>query len=521
MWGGDPQRTNAAAVSTPAATELQVRWRFSAESWSASSPVVADGTVYFGAADGSVYAVDAAGQLGWSYETGGPVLSTAAVADGAVFVGSMDHGLYALDAQTGAVRWRFETDSWIVSSPLPARGLILVGSADGNLYALDAASGSLVWSFPTGDWVVSSPVTDGQTVVVGSWSGTVFGLDLLSGKEMWRVDLNQPVVATPLISNGKVFVSSLGQAPDIPFPELVAKGIDLLSGPGIFNIGEIIWPYVSGPASLVERRGDANAQLFAFNLRSGEALWDASVEGWIVGSPALFIPPEDVAPTPTPPPPGESASIEERARYIESMLGCPVCPEDVSLREARVSMADQTRQTIRQKVEEGESRQTILQYFVERFGESVLYSPPPALHNRSVVLSTTAGYKYAFHVDTGETLLELTSGNIGPISSSPLIVGRTLYVVNAYGQGQIYDLLSATSRGIGGFDTPAGSFSSLAFHDGMLYAVSETGQLTEYSQPAYRLEIGEPSPIYPGGTVSAPGHVPSSGVRVRHPVNVV
>ena len=56
-----------------------------------SSPVVADGTVWFGSGDGHVYALDAAtGALRWKFATGGVVHASPALADGTLYVGSWD-----------------------------------------------------------------------------------------------------------------------------------------------------------------------------------------------------------------------------------------------------------------------------------------------------------------------------------------------------------------------------------------------------------------------------------------------
>jgi outer membrane protein assembly factor BamB len=60
---------------------------------------VADGIVYVGGVDGSIYAVDAGtGQPKWQYQTGGAVPSSPVVADGVVYVGSMDGMVYAIRA---------------------------------------------------------------------------------------------------------------------------------------------------------------------------------------------------------------------------------------------------------------------------------------------------------------------------------------------------------------------------------------------------------------------------------------
>ncbi len=73
-----------------------------------SSPAVANGVVYFGSSDDSLYAFDAAGHTNcsgtppksctplWSATTGGSLsLSSPAVANGVVYIGSADDNLYA------------------------------------------------------------------------------------------------------------------------------------------------------------------------------------------------------------------------------------------------------------------------------------------------------------------------------------------------------------------------------------------------------------------------------------------
>ena len=73
------------------------------------------------------------GTLLWSYTTDNAIESTPAVADGVVYVGSTDHTLYALNADTGDRVWSFETSAGIQSSPAVAGGIVYVGSWDHTL----------------------------------------------------------------------------------------------------------------------------------------------------------------------------------------------------------------------------------------------------------------------------------------------------------------------------------------------------------------------------------------------------
>ena len=60
-----------------------------------SSPVVANGVVYFGSGDGNLYALDSAtGDLRWKFKTGDVVHASPALADGVLFFGSWDSYFY-------------------------------------------------------------------------------------------------------------------------------------------------------------------------------------------------------------------------------------------------------------------------------------------------------------------------------------------------------------------------------------------------------------------------------------------
>jgi outer membrane protein assembly factor BamB len=65
------------------------------------------------------------------------------VADGVVYVGGGDGSVYALNAATGAKRWSYHTIGFSVflSSPAVADGVVYVGSADDNVYAFALPTG--------------------------------------------------------------------------------------------------------------------------------------------------------------------------------------------------------------------------------------------------------------------------------------------------------------------------------------------------------------------------------------------
>ena len=65
---------------------------------------------------------------------------------------------------------------------------------------------------------------------------------------------------------------------------------------------------------------------------------------------------------------------EKEAYEIDGMIMCPVCPAE-TIDQAQVPLARQMKQIIRQKLSEGQTREQILDYFVDRYGEQILAAP--------------------------------------------------------------------------------------------------------------------------------------------------
>jgi outer membrane protein assembly factor BamB len=149
------------------------------------SPIVRDGVVYIGS--DKVYALNAStGALLWSYDTGSGLGSSPAVANGMVYIGAAypNNNVYAVNANTGALEWRYNTGGSVVSSPAVANGVVYVGSNDGNIYALDATRGTELWRYPTDGGVYSSPSVANGVVYVSTYGntyGTIYAFGLAHG----------------------------------------------------------------------------------------------------------------------------------------------------------------------------------------------------------------------------------------------------------------------------------------------------------------------------------------------------
>jgi cytochrome c-type biogenesis protein CcmH len=85
-----------------------------------------------------------------------------------------------------------------------------------------------------------------------------------------------------------------------------------------------------------------------------------------------------------------SQSLDDQALAIANQLQCPVC-ENVTVAYSTSTLAGQMRQVIRDKLAQGQTRDQIMQYFVDRYGEAILTQPPKHGLNLLVWILPAAG----------------------------------------------------------------------------------------------------------------------------------
>jgi outer membrane protein assembly factor BamB len=209
MFRHDLKHTGHTPYTGPATPT--VAWTFPANDGITSSPSIGhDGTIYVGAGgyydrfgyntgggDSSLYAINPDGTLKWQFKTdygtysAGIFSSPAIGPDGTVYFGALDHYVYALEDSTtyGKLKWKVRLDeNPVYSSPaLGYDGTIYVGSLDFRLYALNP-QGTIKWNYGTTWCIFSSPAigSDG-TVYVGSKNHLLYVLEdsVTYGKLRW------------------------------------------------------------------------------------------------------------------------------------------------------------------------------------------------------------------------------------------------------------------------------------------------------------------------------------------------
>lgn len=154
--------------------------RFDSGAYTAASPAIAEGTLYYGTFNNEVLAVDVdAGELSWRYEHPErhfPFYASAAITDDLVIVAGRDKLVHALDRRTGEARWTFRARARFDASPAVAGDRVYAGNADGRLYVLDLATGEKISEFHAGAAIMGSPALANGRIVFGTQDGTLFAL---------------------------------------------------------------------------------------------------------------------------------------------------------------------------------------------------------------------------------------------------------------------------------------------------------------------------------------------------------
>ena len=251
-----------------------------------SSPAIgADGSVYFGANDHNLYALNGAtGARRWLFPTGNNIDGSPAIGtDGTIYVGSNDDNLYAIDPNTGAKKWAFTTGFWIESSPvIDGNGTIYIGSDDDNLYAVNSATGKQYWAYTAQGGISSSPAisADGTTIYVGSWDNNLYAVNASTGKQKWAFTTGSGVSSSPSIGgDGTVYVGSFDN-------NLYA--IDPTTGKQKWAFAATNYIYSSpaiSPDGTTVYVGSWDKKLYAVNASTGKQKWAFTTGASIYASP--------------------------------------------------------------------------------------------------------------------------------------------------------------------------------------------------------------------------------------------
>ena len=265
-----------------------------------SSPVVADGIVYIGSTTsrgGQLYAVDAtSGERTWS--TGQlffrSVETTPAVADGGLYYIHTDGKVVAADPATGAEQWTYEVEGKARASPAVDDGTIYFGTNAGTMYAVSAANGTIQWAYDTHQdneklkLRTTPAVHDGTVYATTSGFNTlyVYAFDAATGDIDWKQDLvdvgsAQYYLTAPTVANSLLYLGD--------YESEILWALDPSTGEEVWktesvDLGPDAGPAVAGCTLFVATR---DGKLRAFDAATGDEQWSTILGSKVVAAPAV------------------------------------------------------------------------------------------------------------------------------------------------------------------------------------------------------------------------------------------
>ena len=328
---GNAQLTGVADAELP--DNPQLLWTFQAGDIIESTAAVADGTVYVGALDGILYAIDAqTGEKRWTYQADTHIKASPTFHNGIVYFGDGDGVFHAVDISTHEMKWQFRTDGEIISSANIVGDRVLFGSYDGFLYCLNRENGELLWKFETegyvhgtpGVWTEPARESSGAAnfVILTGCDSYLRVINIEDGTQTQQVDLGAYVGASPAISQNRVYCGTYGteilgvaldtgaitwryQHPKRQFPffasaaltedSVIIGGRDKMVHALSLETGEPVWTYtakssIESSAVIAGTRafvGTTRGVLIGLDITTGESVWEFATGASIVASPSV------------------------------------------------------------------------------------------------------------------------------------------------------------------------------------------------------------------------------------------
>ena len=172
--------------------------------------------------DGRVTAINVDGPLAgseaWQVKIDGGIAGAVSAADGLVYVGGLDRSLYGLDAATGGQVWVAKASHWLWGTPLIHDGVMYVTDLRGNVYALDTRTGAKRWLEPyaADDRIRAQPLIveredgDGEgTLVLVARGGMIHQLNAADGSllRQFRLEGAKDLMANAILREDRILVS--------------------------------------------------------------------------------------------------------------------------------------------------------------------------------------------------------------------------------------------------------------------------------------------------------------------------
>lgn len=341
----------------------------------------------------------------WSTKVGGDseflLVGLQPAGDGnRIYAASQDGKVIAVDPDSGKQRWKSDLEIELSAGPAVNEGVVAVASKDGYIVLLDADSGAEQWRVYVGGETLARPLIDGDSIVVQTNDNRLVALARFDGRQNWESEQSMPAL-TMRGASSPVMVGST-----------VIAGFD-------------------------------NGRLVAFNLDTGDIVWDsmlalpsgrsdldrlADIDGAIV---AIG---QDVY----------AAGYQGRVASIAAESGQVLWSREISTHEG-VAADWNSAYTVK---DDGEIIALTRSNGAESWRNDDLLRRDPTLpipFNTTVVVGDFEGYLHFFSSFDGEALARVRFGSKA-ITIDPVVVGNHLFVQSDDGSVGAFEIVQERAK---------------------------------------------------------------------------
>lgn len=166
---------------------------------------------------------------------------------------AVEIGTTAVSPTTAVPRWQIALNSAVNVTPVALGGQVFVATADGTVHAVDAATGHKIWELRPENgrlWDASLRAAEGK-VCAGLEGGLITCVGAVDGQPLWTAELGIEVQSRPALVDGILYVPTT-------------------------------WVGTGTPNDY-----EGQAVLFALDATTGNILWQAATENYILRRPIV------------------------------------------------------------------------------------------------------------------------------------------------------------------------------------------------------------------------------------------
>lgn len=198
-----------------------LRWEYFIKKPVYSAVIGTDGTIFFGADDGKLYAMNPDGSIKWNFTMGMRVSQVPAIgADGTIYAGSAQKKKFYAINPNGTLKWEIATEAahpddgniyigagYIAPAKVGADGTIYVGF-DNSLFAI-RPDGTTKWAYETRNNTRAAPAIDTDGTIYVATPDNKLHAIIPNGSKKWIFTATEGMYAGPTIGpDGTIYVGS-------------------------------------------------------------------------------------------------------------------------------------------------------------------------------------------------------------------------------------------------------------------------------------------------------------------------